>query len=199
LYTKQIIQQEENLLRKCGVAVVGALAGINPSAAAVPKAPENKELLVAPCGLYCGACPMYIATQDKDEKKIDAFMKQGPFSNSKLAAADIKCDGCIGGGQVAVFCRMCNMRECAEKKENVTRCSDCGEFPCSKLPVSIMMVCCTTRRSWQTAAVSAKSGSRSGQRVRRNAGVARSAMAPSAGTTVHVPVAEPSDRKSYSR
>ena len=37
----------------------------------------------------------------------------------------ILCDGCIGNGRVASFCRDCAMRKCALDKEGVTRCSDC--------------------------------------------------------------------------
>jgi len=33
------------------------------------EAGTGKENLVAVCGLYCGACPMYIATQTNDEQK----------------------------------------------------------------------------------------------------------------------------------
>ena len=113
-----------------GAAFIGALAGLE-AAAAAPKAPANKEKLVAPCGLYCGACPMYIASQEKDEKKIEAMAKQFSSGKSKIAVADMQCDGCIGGGRVASFCRKCSMRECAENKQKVTRCSDCKEFPCS--------------------------------------------------------------------
>jgi hypothetical protein len=37
-------------------------------------AEQKNEILVAPCGLYCGACPMYIATQSKDKEKLDALV-----------------------------------------------------------------------------------------------------------------------------
>lgn len=102
-------------------------------AVAAAKAPENKELLVAPCGLYCGACPMYLATQDNDDARIKAMLKQFGARDAKITLADIQCDGCIGGGRIAVFCRKCAMRTCAEEKPGVTRCADCPEFPCSKI------------------------------------------------------------------
>jgi hypothetical protein len=114
-------------------ALVGALISLDAGAAAPVDIPANKELLVAPCGLFCGACPMYIATQSKDEKKVKALMQQFSGSNSNLNLADLQCDGCIGGGRVASFCRRCEMRDCAAKKPDVTRCPDCKEFPCSKI------------------------------------------------------------------
>jgi hypothetical protein len=116
-----------------GAALVGTLVGMEAAAAAAPKAPENKEKLVAPCGLYCGACPMFLATQENDEKKIDAIVQQFSGRGPKMAAADLQCDGCIGGGRVASFCRACAMRECAENTKKVTRCADCPDFPCSKI------------------------------------------------------------------
>lgn len=91
------------------------------------------EKLVAPCGLYCGACPMYMATQENNQQRLDSLMQQFSASKMQLKLEDVQCDGCIGGGRVAAFCRRCAMRSCAEGKTNVTRCSDCPEFPCSKI------------------------------------------------------------------
>jgi hypothetical protein len=96
-------------------------------------AEQKNENLVAPCGLYCGACPMYIATQSNDKAKLDAMLKQFSAGPMKLKMEDIVCDGCIGKGRVASFCRDCAMRKCALGKEGVTRCSDCKEEPCDKV------------------------------------------------------------------
>ncbi len=97
------------------------------------EAEQKNENLVAPCGLYCGACPMYIASQSKDEEKLNAMVKQFSAGPMKLKKEDILCDGCIGNGSVASFCRDCAMRKCAQDKEGVTRCSDCKEQPCDKV------------------------------------------------------------------
>ena len=91
------------------------------------------EKLVAPCGLYCGACPMYLATQENSEKRLESLMKQLSAGKMQMKREDLLCDGCIGGGRVASFCRMCAMRSCAEGKTNVTRCSDCPDVPCTKV------------------------------------------------------------------
>jgi hypothetical protein len=123
--------RREFVMELAGTAVVCKLAGLEGIAMAVPTAPEDKEKLVAPCGLYCGACPMYIATQEKDEQKAKVLLQRFSAPNSKIAPEDLRCDGCIGGGRTAMFCRTCSIRDCAEKKQKVTRCSDCKEFPCS--------------------------------------------------------------------
>ena len=114
-------------------ACIGAIAGRGMAAAAHPEAPASNEKLVAPCGLYCGACPMYLASKDHDEKKMDALIKQFSGRGPKMAAADLQCDGCIAGGRVASFCRTCAMRACAENTKKVARCADCPDFPCAKV------------------------------------------------------------------
>jgi hypothetical protein len=92
---------------------------------------QAKENLVAVCGLYCGACPMYLATQSNDKEKQEALLKQFSSGPTQLKMEDILCDGCIGNGRVASFCSRCEMRACPNDKKDVTRCSDCQEFPCT--------------------------------------------------------------------
>lgn len=99
----------------------------------VQEAGTGKENLVAVCGLYCGACPMYIATQTNDEQKQSTLLKQFSSGPMKLKIEDLLCDGCIGNGRVASFCRRCPIRTCPTDKQNVVRCSDCTDFPCSRI------------------------------------------------------------------
>jgi hypothetical protein len=143
---KQCPSRREFVREVAGVAVAGALvcapcmgrAFVLSAQGAAAKGTNtavqgNGELLVAPCGLYCGACPMYLASQEKDDQKLKAIMQQFGGGKMQLKQEDLVCDGCIGGGRVAAFCRKCAMRSCAEEKPNVTRCSDCSEFPCSRI------------------------------------------------------------------
>ena len=129
-----------------GAAVAGALVSapcmcrafaVNAQDAAgtgAKKAVEGSgEKLVAPCGLYCGACPMYLATQENSQQRLNAFAQQFSAGKMQLKLEDVLCDGCIGGGRVASFCRRCAIRSCAEGKSNVTRCSDCPDVPCAKV------------------------------------------------------------------
>jgi hypothetical protein len=60
--------------------------------------------------------PMYIATQQKDDKKIQALMKQ--FGKENMAMEDLLCDGCIGGRRVAAFCRKCEILDCVTNIES---------------------------------------------------------------------------------
>ena len=41
----------------------------------------KKEILAASCGLYCGACAMYLATQEKDPKRLESVLKQGRYGS----------------------------------------------------------------------------------------------------------------------
>jgi len=105
-----------------GVAVVGAGAEAG-----------NREKLVAPCGLYCGACPMYLATQEKDETRMKSILQQFSSGQRKFAMEDLLCDGCIAGGRVAAFCLKCGIRDCAAKKTDGKRCAGCSDFACSRI------------------------------------------------------------------
>ena len=76
---------------------------------------------------------MYLASQENNEQRMDSLTQQFSAGKMQMKLEDLLCDGCIGGGRVASFCRKCAMRSCAEAKPNVTRCSDCSDFPCSKI------------------------------------------------------------------
>lgn len=120
-----MITRREFVIGVAGVSVAGA--SIEGAFAA-----QRTEKLIASCGLYCGACPMYLATQQKDEQKIRALMKQYGKADSPME--DMLCDGCIAGGRVASFCRKCDIRDCAAKKASKsTLCSDCPDLACERI------------------------------------------------------------------
>jgi len=107
--------------------VAGKLIGQEADAA-------KKEKLVASCGLYCGACAMYLATkEDNYEGRRASIQKQFGGFDIKLSKEDLLCDGCLSGGRLASFCRKCGMRDCATDKAKTRRCSECAEFSCSRI------------------------------------------------------------------
>ena len=110
------------------VAASGTLMGQNTDA-------EKKNSLVASCGLYCGACPMYLATQENDEQRLTAMQKQFGSSGlmTKLSKEDLLCDGCLSGGRLASFCRECAIRDSATDKTKTRRCSECAELGCDRI------------------------------------------------------------------
>jgi len=94
----------------------------------------KNENLVASCGLYCGACAMYLATkEDSYEQRLPSIQKQFGSMPIKFSREDLLCDGCLGGGRLASFCRRCAMRESATDKTKTRRCSECAEFACNRI------------------------------------------------------------------
>ena len=101
----------------------------------------DKVHLAAVCGTFCGACPAYLAKHGDDEQKRMRLLKRsssGQMKAQKTIPAQnwmdgILCDGCLSNGDIAAHCQGCAMKRCAANKQDVTRCSDCTELPCSRI------------------------------------------------------------------
>jgi len=101
----------------------------------------DKEHLAAACGTYCGACPAYIAKHSEDEQikmRLQKRYSSGPMKAVKAIPDPgwmdgILCDGCLSDGEIAAHCQSCAIKKCAANKENVTRCSECKELPCTRI------------------------------------------------------------------
>ncbi|MEJ2110567.1 MAG: DUF3795 domain-containing protein [Acidobacteriota bacterium] len=124
-------------MRLAGIACTGAFAGLKTMAAPNPEpksATAGKgEQLIAVCGTYCGACPMYINNQPGDQQKRKEMFERYAGGPMRMNLDTLVCDGCLSGGNLAFHCQNCKMRLCATEKPDVTRCSDCSDFPCSLL------------------------------------------------------------------
>lgn len=90
---------------------------------------ENKELR-APCGIFCGACAIYIATRDDSEKfgtLIGALWGTEP--------EETKCYGCMQSDPPKKrfgFCQSCVIRKCVKSKE-LYSCHQCEDWPCDTI------------------------------------------------------------------
>jgi hypothetical protein len=87
---------------------------------------RNKDLM-APCGLYCGACGVYIATRDKNEK-FKAMM--GKLYGTK--PEETECLGCMQADpppKMYGYCKLCKIRNCVKGK-GFYSCHPCKEWPC---------------------------------------------------------------------
>jgi hypothetical protein len=90
---------------------------------------RNRDLM-APCGLYCGACGIYIATRDNNEK-FRAIMG----SLYGLPPEQTACLGCMQDVQdgrpktMCVACSICEMRDCVKTKGYYS-CHQCDDWPC---------------------------------------------------------------------
>ena len=90
---------------------------------------KEKRILVAPCGLYCGACSIRSAYNRHDSELLKA-MADGVslYLGHKVDAKDLACKGCLSD-VVSISCRECKMRDCAVAKR-LSRCSECPDSPC---------------------------------------------------------------------
>jgi len=91
---------------------------------------DEKRALIAPCGLYCGECPLYLA-------HIDDSLRNKIAENQGIPAEDVfVCKGCramkgiiaISSGETA-----CETYTCAMNDKKVEFCYECADFPCLKL------------------------------------------------------------------
>jgi len=90
---------------------------------------KNKDLM-APCGLYCGVCGVYIATRDNNQK-FKTIM--GNLYGTK--PEETECLGCMQPDETKklyAYCKLCTIRDCVKSKW-LYSCHQCDEWPCSKI------------------------------------------------------------------
>lgn len=89
--------------------------------------PEIKRELLAPCGLYCGVCSIYIAHRDNNVKFKEKLLPV--YKMFAKSIDDIACTGCLSDGVVFPVCQVCAIKNCCKEKE-IEGCHQCEEFPC---------------------------------------------------------------------
>lgn len=90
---------------------------------------KNKELM-APCGLYCGTCGVYIANRDKNEKFRAVI---GDLYGTK--PEETSCAGCMQPDppkDLYVYCKICTIRDCVKSK-GFYSCHQCDDWPCEQI------------------------------------------------------------------
>ncbi len=105
---------------------------------------KNKNLM-APCGLYCGTCGVYIATRDGKKKFQETLGRLYGTEPGETA-----CRGCMQAepaGLLYSYCKSCTMRECVKAKGYYS-CHQCAEWPCGMVTNFILA---TGRRVMQRA------------------------------------------------
>ncbi|GAP43695.1 hypothetical protein TBC1_111852 [Lentimicrobium saccharophilum] len=80
----------------------------------------------AVCGLYCGACGIFLATQSNDTEKLAQYAVR-----LNQPVEETRCLGCRSNTKTA-WCRACKMVSCAAGK-GVDFCGSCNEYPCKAL------------------------------------------------------------------
>lgn len=83
----------------------------------------SQPRLDAVCGLYCGACDVYLATQRGTQDQLATAWGR--------PTAEVTCHGCRSDVR-SIFCAECEIRSCAAGRR-VEHCAACPEFPCERL------------------------------------------------------------------
>jgi hypothetical protein len=92
--------------------------------------------MTAYCGLECGECPAYLATQKDDMEALAKVAEEWSKQfGMEIPAETIICDGCKSGQRLCSYCAMCQVRDCAVAKE-VPTCGHCGDYVCEMLQVN---------------------------------------------------------------
>jgi hypothetical protein len=87
-------------------------------------ATEERKRLVAPCGIDCGLCELYMC---RDDKQIYNYLLSRGMPEEKMP-----CAGCRAiEGRCPVIGDICATYLCVTEKK-VDFCFDCLDFPCSK-------------------------------------------------------------------
>lgn len=90
---------------------------------------SNRDLM-APCGLYCGVCGVYIATRDNNDK-----FKKVMGSLYGTPPEETACLGCMQTEpvkQLYGWCRLCTIRDCVRAK-GFYSCHQCEDWPCEMI------------------------------------------------------------------
>jgi hypothetical protein len=87
------------------------------------------------CGIDCGECEAYIATQKNDRAGLEATAKKWAeqFGGKDMGAEMCICDGCPSGKRISTaHAATCGIRVCASARGVVT-CAHCQDYGCATL------------------------------------------------------------------
>lgn len=81
------------------------------------------------CGLDCTACGGNVATKADDPAMKDKVAAQWrvEYSDPRVDALFVTCDGCLAGGRLGGHCLECSIRACGVR-HGVANCGLCGEY-----------------------------------------------------------------------
>ena len=91
--------------------------------------------LQAYCGLDCGECEAYVATQADDGPGLEETAKKWAvqFGAKGISADMCVCDGCASGRRLSTAHAVsCGIRRCASARK-VETCAHCPDYGCATL------------------------------------------------------------------
>ncbi|MEA4907977.1 MAG: DUF3795 domain-containing protein [Chloroflexi bacterium] len=87
----------------------------------------DASLLLAACGLYCGACYHYRASFHTPDRLAEEATRRG------RSPQGFTCQGCRSDRlYMQPGCAQCSLRACADEK-GLLHCGLCPQFPCAQL------------------------------------------------------------------
>lgn len=93
--------------------------------------PSQEQLtLIAPCGLYCGNCPLFLARTDESLRQKIAEGQGIPVEQVRVCAG---CRSMRGRAPFTIGGDACENYICAIENKRVKYCYECEDFPCLKL------------------------------------------------------------------
>lgn len=101
---------------------------------------EINPNFLAPCGLYCGVCAIYMAERDNNnklkEKLVELYKGNAPGKGTLpgsegLTVEGIRCKGCLSEDRF-MHCEQCKIRACTIQR-GYQGCHQCEEFPCGHI------------------------------------------------------------------
>jgi hypothetical protein len=105
------------------------------------KAAKKEEKIVGACGITCGDCPAFIATQRNDDAlRAKTAREWSSAYHADIRPENVNCDGCPGAGpRLFAHCLECEVRACAHGRRLVT-CAACADYSCQKLDAFLSMM-----------------------------------------------------------
>jgi len=86
---------------------------------------EKRLRLVAPCGIDCGNCVLYLSRHD--DVLMERLLARG------IPKEKLPCEGCRNvEGDCPVIAQKCDTYRCVLERE-IQFCFECTEYPCGKL------------------------------------------------------------------
>jgi hypothetical protein len=77
---------------------------------------------------------MYRADHDNNQQKLKTLAQSFAVKEGQqITEDDIRCDGCMGEGRLTPWCSRCQIRLCSKLQAGKVRCSDCEDFPCTRI------------------------------------------------------------------
>jgi hypothetical protein len=83
----------------------------------------QEYMLIGACGLYCGSCSHYKASQSEGKRFLDNKRAEDPLFE--------ECHGCRSK-RTTEYCSKCTIRTCTKSK-GILHCGLCTDYPCKKI------------------------------------------------------------------